>query len=265
MTRFEMTMDIRNKYKNIAILYHLKEAHQTPEDAVGHVATYAVATGSVVDYFFTPEYQFPETLEDYDLVFIMGGEGSVYGDVPDWMSKELTLLHHALERKQKMIGICLGAQMLAKLLGAEVRKNHYFEAGFHPVNFHQDEDNPVLKNIPKTEIFWHWHEDGFHTPEGAIEIASNTASHHEDYGKYGLGTQGFVTDNVMALQFHPEVTSDIIKETEKYMDESENKFKQSKDLMLLLAPIYSVSRDNMIENCARDVFFRLMDNFLMLV
>lgn len=260
-----MTSDIKNQYNNIAILYHLREGGQTPEDAVGHVATYAGSMGVMVDYFFVPDYEYPETLERYDLVFIMGGEGSVYGDIPDWMEQELILVRDALERKQKMIGICLGAQILAKLLGAEVRKNHYFEAGFHPVNFHQDEENPILKNIPHTEIFWHWHEDGFHTPQGAIEIASNTASHYEDYGDSGLGTQGFVTTNVMALQFHPEVTYEIIQGTEKYMKDTENKFQQSKDLIMLLAPIYSVSRDNMVENCARDVFFRLMDNFLMLV
>ena len=262
-----MDHTLKKKYKSVAVLYHLRDEGRSPEDTLGHISRYAEHLTDHVDYFLTPENEFPvdQSLEAYDLVFIAGGPGKVFGDdLDEWMIREIAMVTDAVHRKQKVIGICLGAQMLAMIMGATVKKNDHFERGFHSVRFHTEEGNPVLKNIPNSEIFWHYHHYGFHTPIDALEIAVSDASLAEDHGDYGKGSQGFVTENVLALQFHPEITPETVDIVSQNLDDIEDKYTQSKELITMLSPLYTVSRDNDEENCARNVFFKLIDNFLLL-
>jgi|GEM_PF-4232195 len=252
------------KHKTAAIFYHVNEFNRPDAACVGHVARYLEQHQfEIVDYFWTLRDELPENTHEYDVVFVMGGLGSVFTeDRPEWMDHEIHLIEQRIINQQKTVGICLGGQMLALAAGGFVNHNKHFEFGFYPVTFHHDTGHPVLEKIPQREIFMHWHHDGFCPPEGAVNIASSDASSLEDYPNENGASQGFVYDSFLALQFHPEMTLETLMLNGKNMTEDTERFKQSKSIVQELAPLYLASESDPSENCARDIFFKLLDNFL---
>lgn len=252
-------------YKKIAIFYHVNHHNRADADCTGHIASYLHAKHKPekIDYFLAERDTYPENTDDYDLLVVMGGPGSVVSpDRPEWMTQEINLIKQRLEKKQKIIGICLGAQMLSLAAGGQVSENKFMEFGFHSVQFHHDTNHPVLKNLPKSEIFMHWHHDGFSPPPDAISIASNSASLHEEYDHWCGGSQAYVSDHYLGIQFHPEMSLETVQLAHEHMDEEAGRYNQPKSLVLELAPLYMVNPDSPAENCARDVLYKLLDNFL---
>jgi GMP synthase-like glutamine amidotransferase len=137
---------------------------------------------------------------DFDLLVIMGGPMNVYeiGKYP-WLKKEKQFIASAIENKKKIIGICLGAQLLADVLGAKVLKNDHKEIGWYEVHrTAKSKDINLLENIPDSFFAFHWHSDTFEIPQGAICIGSSLACRN----------QGFIYDNsIIGLQFHLELTA----------------------------------------------------------
>ncbi|MFT6071742.1 MAG: GMP synthase-like glutamine amidotransferase [Alphaproteobacteria bacterium] len=252
------------KHRTAAIFYHVNDFNRPDAACVGHIARYlAKHNFEVIDYFWALRDDLPENTHDYDVLFIMGGPGSVYDtERPEWMDHEIHLIEQRIINQQKTIGICLGGQMLALASGGQVSSNHYFEFGFHPVSFLHDTGHPVLEGIPKTEIFMHWHHDGFCPPEGAISIATSDAARHELCDNECEGSQAFVYDSFLAIQFHPEMSLETVQINHANMTEDTERYKQSKSVVQELAPIYLASETDPSENCARDIFFKLLDNFL---
>ena len=99
--------------------------------------------------------------------------------------------------------MCLGAQLIAEVLGAKVYKNTYREIGWMPVHkTEQAKQMPLLSSLPDSWDVFHWHGDTFDLPNGAVNILSSEACLN----------QGFIYgNNVLALQFHMEMTIDAIK------------------------------------------------------
>lgn len=259
--------EAKEKFKKIAIIYH--ELIETVRDSAGHISVYAENNALQVDYFLVAENQFPEnqSLEGYDVTFIMGSPEHVYNPEPkEWFLREVAMITDAYHRKQKLIGICFGAQILAMIMGARVKRNHELELGFFPVTFNI-EGNPLLEGIPDNEVFFHSHSDGFYTPVDAIEIAYSAASHKQEHydethDYIHTGSQGFMNEHILAVQFHPEVTPTSIEFFSQFWNHEESETTQSPDLIKMLTPVYTNQLGNMKNNCARDVFFRLLDNFL---
>lgn len=251
-------------YKTAAIFYHVNDFNRSDADCAGHVSAYLkLKKFEIIDYFFCERDKLPENTDDYDVLFVLGGPGSVAdSDRPEWMTNEIAEIKRRLGKKQKIIGLCLGAQMLAIANGAEVSRNKFMEFGFHSVDFHLDTDHPVLKNIPKSEIFMHWHHDGFSPPAGAVNIASNSASLHEEYDHWCGGSQGFVHDDYLGLQFHPEMSLDTLNIYKNMMDDTTERYNQAGSLVQELGPLYLTNPEDIEANCARDVFYKLLDNFL---
>jgi GMP synthase (glutamine-hydrolysing) len=109
-------------------------------------------------------------------------------------------LAEAMRREMPILGICLGAQLLARALGAEVRPGERPEIGFAPVEVH-DADDPVLSTLaPRTTVL-HWHGDVFDLPEGAERLASS--------GQTDL--QAFRHGNARGVLFHPEADAALLK------------------------------------------------------
>lgn len=141
---------------------------------------------SIVRLFL--EEKLPQ-LEDFDVLIVMGGPMSVHDDL-EWLSDERKLISSAIKANKMVVGVCLGAQQIAVCLGAEVTSMDKFEIGWGPVEI----------NGKSYDVF-HWHGEEFSLPEGAVRIASNE----------NCLNQGFrLGQNVLALQFHVEVTSEII-------------------------------------------------------
>lgn len=147
--------------------------------------------------------QFPP-VEEVDLIVDMGGPMGVYDEVLyPWLVKEKEYLRRAIDSGCGILGICLGAQLLAEVLGGTVTKNPQREIGWFPVTLTTDGlSAPVCKGLPEQFTAFHWHSDTFSIPSGATCIASSEACAH----------QGFAVDSrLVGLQFHLETTPDSME------------------------------------------------------
>lgn len=133
-------------------------------------------------------------------LIVMGGPMSVsdHEDHP-WLPLEKDFLKQVVERGIPVLGICLGAQLLADVLGAEVRANPEKEIGWFPVTRCQDVPASLASLLPKELTVFHWHGDTFTLPAGAVCL----------YHSEACVNQAFLyKDHVLGLQFHLETTRD---------------------------------------------------------
>jgi len=139
-------------------------------------------------------------IDSFDMLVIMGGVMGVYEeDKYAWMKAEKSFIKKSIEAKKKVLGICLGAQFIADVLGAKVFPHTKKEIGWFEVEkvaLHQ-----LIKHLPQTFTTFHWHGDTFTLPTKAIHLFKTKACEQ----------QGFVYNNhVAALQFHTEVKDDLL-------------------------------------------------------
>lgn len=143
--------------------------------------------------------QIPPPLETMDWLIIMGGPMGVNDESRyAWMALEKAYIKKAVKAGKVVLGICLGAQLIADVLGAGVSENPYREIGWFPVQPAEQAKATLLGDVfpPRLDVF-HWHGDTFQIPPGATLLASSQACPH----------QGFVIHNrVVGLQFHLETT-----------------------------------------------------------
>jgi GMP synthase (glutamine-hydrolysing) len=109
------------------------------------------------------------------------------------LTAEREWLAEAVRREMPVLGICLGAQLLARALGAEVRPGERKEIGFAPVEVSDPED-PILGALAPSTAVLHWHGDVFELPDGARSLASSALTEH----------QAFRAGNAWGVLFHPE-------------------------------------------------------------
>jgi GMP synthase (glutamine-hydrolysing) len=117
-----------------------------------------------------------------------------------WLTGEIELLREALARGTPLLGICLGAQLVARAAGAEVRRAARPEIGWFAVErTPAGEDDPLLGPLPARFDAYQWHSYAFDLPAGAVELARNRVC-----------PQAFRLGAAWAVQFHPEVTTAIV-------------------------------------------------------
>jgi GMP synthase-like glutamine amidotransferase len=144
-------------------------------------------------------------LSEFDLLIVMGGPMNVdEHELYPWLVSEKQFILESIQSNKKVLGICLGAQLIAAALGAKVQKNEFKEIGWYPVyRTTESSGSALLKGIPDTFFALHWHGDTFQIPQGARRIAASGA----------CGNQGFVfKDSVIGLQFHLEVTENTLQD-----------------------------------------------------
>ncbi len=133
-----------------------------------------------------------------DLLIGLGGPISVYeSDLYPFINDELDLFRRRIAAKKPVIGICLGAQMLAHALGAKVYPGKAKEIGWKPLGLTTEgEKSPVSHLAASNTSMLHWHGDTFDLPEGATLLASTDITKNQIYS-YG--------DFLLAFQCHPEL------------------------------------------------------------
>lgn len=152
--------------------------------------------------FYRP-YDIPAT-DDFDCLIVMGGPMGVNDEsVYPWLQDEKKLIEEAVRHKKLILGICLGAQLVAQVLGAKVYKNKYREIGWFDIETWQTINNTILAEVfpPKAKVF-HWHGDTFDIPKGAVHLAKSEACLN----------QGFLfEEHIIGFQFHLESTRQTVK------------------------------------------------------
>ncbi len=169
----------------------------------GEVLRDSGASVTTVRLYETPDAPLVET--EFDLIISLGGPQDA-DDVTThpWLARETEMLARAARDGRKVLGICLGSQILARALGATVRRGSSPEIGFSPIQVSDRGNNdPILAGLKETETVMHWHQDTFDLPEGAVHLASSEFTPNQAFrlGRYAYG-----------LQFHLEVTPELLAE-----------------------------------------------------
>jgi GMP synthase (glutamine-hydrolysing) len=176
------------------VLIVLHQAHSTP----GRVGLALRAMGVRLDIRRPSlDEPLPRTLAEHDGAIVFGGPMCA-NDACDWIRREIEWLEIPLAEEKPLLGICLGAQLLARTLGARVFnfEDHRSEIGYFPIEPNASGD--ALCDAPFPRSVYQWHSDGFDVPRGAELLATGGADFPHQafrYQRYAVG-----------LQFHPEVT-----------------------------------------------------------
>jgi GMP synthase (glutamine-hydrolysing) len=119
-----------------------------------------------------------------------------------YLRDEMKLIEQALEKGCPVLGVCLGSQLLARVLGAEVKKGPRKEIGWHRVTLTEDGLlDPLFKGLESSFVAFHWHGDVFDVPAGAASLARSEVTSCQAF-RHGTSAYGVL--------FHMEVTADIV-------------------------------------------------------
>jgi GMP synthase (glutamine-hydrolysing) len=144
------------------------------------------------------------TLDGYDGVVVLGGPMNVdQADRYPHLRHEMDVIREALDRDRPVLGICLGAQLLAHALGANVGRAPQREIGWYDVGFRDHaRADALLGHVAPVERLFQWHGDAFELPRGAVPLASSSACPNQAF-RYG--------DRAWGFQFHLEVDEPMIE------------------------------------------------------
>lgn len=140
------------------------------------------------------------SVDAFDALIVMGGPMNIYEHAEHpWLAPEKRFIRAAIEAQRRVLGICLGSQLIADVLGAPVTRNPHPEIGWFDVRLNtQGQAHPLFADWPQTFEAFHWHGDTFAIPPGAQNLACSDACAHQAF-VYG--------HHVLGLQFHLEVTA----------------------------------------------------------
>lgn len=168
----------------------------------GSISRWAEIYGHSLTYtrFDKPNWGLPNVMQ-FDLLVVMGGPMGAHDDAKyPWMVEEKKLIRQAVDAGRKVLGICLGAQLAASVLGAKVAAHTHKEIGWFEVA--KVSRNALLAEMPERMRVFHWHGDTFGLPYGAEHLLASEACDH----------QGFIWRNqVLGLQCHLEVGPEEIE------------------------------------------------------
>jgi len=201
-----------------------------------------------IDYYVFPAFtgkRFPP-IKQFDAFIVGGTPISVYElHKYRFLRNERRYLKKVIQLNKPYLGICFGGQLLARLLGAEVRRNAVMEIGGYEVKLTPDgKKNRFFKELPSRFPVFHWHGDTFDIPKGAKLLVQGI----------DCKNQAFSHNKTLALQFHLEVTS---KEASIWAD------KYRKELKRVNKTKQQVVKESQVrEKKMKRLAFLLLDNFL---
>lgn len=188
----------------------------------GYISQWAGQNDFEIESFYcwkNPVYPDPK---EVDRLLIMGGPMSVYEALKyPWMLDEIRFIRSVIDAGKKVLGICLGSQMISAALEAKIYPNLNREIGWFEIKWDKAAyEHPLTYGVSSHSKVFHYHGDTFDLPENAVLLASSSGCQHQ---AYALG------NNVLALQFHMEVTHELLEDMLDHEDELiPEKFVQSK-------------------------------------
>lgn len=183
---------------------HLHFLQHVPFEEPANILPWAKSRGFTVKGMRLYANETVTPAHSLDWLVVMGGPMSVNEEVKyPWLLAEKRYIRSAIAAGKTVIGVCLGAQLIAEVLGAEVKRNAHREIGWFPVTrTDASESSPVFCTLPKTFPAFHWHGDTFTLPPGAVHLAASE----------GCALQAFSVENrIFGLQFHLESTQESIE------------------------------------------------------
>lgn len=178
-----------------------------PHEGLGTIEPFLKQSNVAIEYCdLFKQHPVPQNLDPYSFVISMGGPMNVdETDRYPFLASERTLMAKAIRENLPVLGICLGAQMIARALGARVYRGPQKEIGWYPVHFSAEaSEEPMFKDFSTEHpIVFHWHGDTFDLPPSAVRLAASD----------GCPNQAFrYRDSAYAFQFHVEVTREMIQD-----------------------------------------------------
>lgn len=176
-----------------------------PFEPPGAVLGWAAARGHRVTATHLYAGEALPPADGVDLLVVMGGGMSVHdADRLPWLLAEKRFVSEQIATSKPVLGICLGAQIIAECLGGAVRRSPEREIGWFPIDLTDDgRRSGLFDALPADRIVFHWHGETFDIPEGALRLAATA----------DVPNQAFSFDGgrVVGLQFHCETTPAIIE------------------------------------------------------
>lgn len=175
-----------------------------PYEGAGCIENWAAQNHHSLQYI--PVYEshcFPPASNVQSLIILGGTMGAYEDALYEWMPTEKKFIKEVIDSGKPVLGICLGSQLIAAVLGAKVFKHKHNEIGWHAVYLNEKGlQSACFTNCPPVMHAMHWHGDTFDLPVGAEWLAYSSATPNQafSFGK-----------NVLALQFHPEFDAQLIE------------------------------------------------------
>ena len=188
--------------------------HQVPENAA-YLTTWLQR--NQVDYQIVNAgagQQFPDSIEPYSALAVMGGGMSVNDPLLSNRQAEILILQ-AILKDRPVIGHCLGGQLMAKALGGTVQASPQPEIGWQPIEYESKALVDEWFGTDPTDTVIHWHYESFSIPEGAVRLATSAA----------CPNQAFAYGKHLAMQFHIEINEAKI---DSWVDDDDDKWAQAR-------------------------------------
>jgi len=173
-----------------------------PFEGLGHLEPWLRNAGCTLSTtrFFESD-SLPE-MDAVDFLLVLGGPMSVKEEaVYPWLAAEKGFIRQFIQMDKPVLGICLGAQLMANALGARIYRNPETEIGWFPVEGVPQSDASTFSFPPSTRVF-HWHGETFDLPPGARHLARSAACENQAFQ---------VGSSVLGLQFHLETTPESLR------------------------------------------------------
>jgi GMP synthase-like glutamine amidotransferase len=214
--------------------------------------------GNIEDWIKSKNYELSATrfytadslpeLDAIDCLIIMGGPMGVYDDKKyPWLTAEKSFIEATLRTGKKVLGICLGAQLIASVLGAKVYPHIHKEIGWFPLKLTDEGIKAkVLRGFPVKLPAFHWHGDTFSLPAGAAHLAETTACRNQAFS---------YNDRVIGLQFHLDFKRESVEQLIENcgVELMSAPYIQTPQQLLLPADEFGKIRKHM---------YKLLDNFI---
>ncbi len=220
-----------------------------PFEGLGLIKDWADAKGHTLSATKFYEKHTIPNVNDYDALIIMGGSMSVHDEaIYEWLADEKKHIRQAIKAGKPILGVCLGAQLIADVLGAEISPAPAKEIGWFPIAWSDAAmGHKIIAGLNPAMNVFHWHGEQFTIPKDAIHLASSKACANQAF---------FYRDKVLGLQFHLEMNEAAI---DRIIDNCGNEIANPSPT-IQSAKIIKEKISNTAA-CERTLF-RILDNFL---